>query len=184
MRQALLKEAAAKRLLDGSLTRLTSYGSCNLLVPLATALSARTSGGGGPAVAGVGVTRSNSAGAAAEAHCGTGLAGSSARWSADGVDGSGGGGNRGTARASEPGLRACAVLGLVPSAGSDAVPAAASALHAASAPASPVTSPRMIPGAGRGSGAAAAAGFAAAALVQPLVGSHSGHSAHEYFDNW
>jgi hypothetical protein len=191
MRQALLKEAAAKRLLDGSLTRLTSYGSCNLLVPLAGALSGNGSGALAP---GVTVARSSSAGAAEppprppSAGPGSGGGGAAApRWS------SGGGGSR---RASEAGgvsaafaaagHGACSALGLVPASRIDAFAGAAAQQHPASAPVSPAVSPRSGGGGGGGAGAPGAPPLAGpvATPVQPLVGSYSGQSAHEYFDNW
>jgi len=129
MRQNLITEAAAKKLLDGSLTRFTSYGSCNLLAPLAASglLSPSYSSAGGD---------SNGNGGAA------GMEALRLRASGDGSGGGGGGGGLGKRMSEGSGSTR---LGVFPSPKIDIACTSGSHPPARSAPVSPAASPRAPP---------------------------------------
>lgn len=152
MRQELIKEAAAKKLLDGSYTRMSSYGSCNLLAPLTSANGASPGGSLPPRR-----TSLSGAGGLSVALRGNGGGGSgSGSSAANGLAGPGGLGAFAASNAASAG----STLGVFPSPRVDL----GHQVTAASAPASPATSPKAPP-----------------LVVGSLV---SERSAHEYFDNW
>ncbi|KAI8475071.1 MAG: HotDog domain-containing protein [Monoraphidium minutum] len=199
MRRDLLREVAAKRLLDGSVARgpgLASYGSCNLLPPLAAARSSSrewlASGGSGGGAADTPLLR-RSSGSGGRASAGGGGAGGGG---GDGSSTDSGGDDPGPGPGPRPGsgggrassgggfgggggvLNFSAVgrsVGVCPSPRVDILSPKSTPR---SAPVSPAASPKA-PGGGRGFGSFEARPQAL------LVGSlPTARSAHEYFDNW
>lgn len=180
MRQNLIKEEAAKKLLDGSFTRMTSsrimsssgamigYGSCNLLAPLAASHGGSFSESG-VTNPGAPMSRSFGNGSAHGGGCGRC---DTAKEGGAGGDGGGGGAEGGgeslnggvaggvTPAGGEMGVTGRTTLGLHRSPRVDIVsPGVGSVTR--SAPVSPAGSPRA-----------------------GLVGSLSERSTHEFFDNW
>lgn len=161
MRQALLREVAAKKLLDGSFTRMASYGSCNLLQPLATTnqMLRRGSLSGGGSGIGNGSGGGNGVPQMPRYSSASGGGGGGARPSL--AAGSGGG----SSEAESPVGRSVGVCQapraelLSPKGGPR------------SAPVSPGASPK----------AAARDGLRQPLVLGPLTNERS---AHEYFDNW